>query len=111
MLIVSVCVVTAMWLFGGGIAQALKELGLGRGILRGLVVGVVATVPLPIFYAMWWRAHFTANIAVQVGVFGLISGIDGLDGESMRRVLDYVFSRLSIAFVSCPASAAQCSAR
>jgi CAAX protease family protein len=74
-LIICLCTVTVVWVFGRGGTQALEDLGLKRGIVRGLMVGAVATLPLPIIYAIWWHAAFNADVAVQVGVFGLISGV------------------------------------
>jgi len=74
-LIVCLCTVTVMWLFGGGAAQALKSLGLGGGIVRGLLLGIVATLPMPVLFALSGHAKFTAGTAVQVGVFGVISGV------------------------------------
>jgi membrane protease YdiL (CAAX protease family) len=73
-LTICLCTTTVMWLFGGGAAQAFKNLGLSRRIARGVLVGIIATLPLPIIYAIWWHATFNADAAVQVGVFGLISG-------------------------------------
>jgi membrane protease YdiL (CAAX protease family) len=74
-LTVCLCTLTVMWLFGKGIAAAFQDLGLRGGIVRGLAVGIVATLPLPVMYAIWWHARFDANTAVQVGVFGFISGV------------------------------------
>ncbi len=74
-LTICLCTAVVMWLFGGGVAQAFKNLGLSRGIARGMLAGIIATLPLPIIYAIWWHAAFNADTAVQVGVFGLISGV------------------------------------
>jgi membrane protease YdiL (CAAX protease family) len=74
-MIICLCTVTVVWLFRGGLAAALADLGLRRGIVRGLAVGAVATLPLPIIYAIWWRATFNAEVAVQVGVYGVIAAI------------------------------------
>jgi len=73
-LTICLCTATIMWLFGGGGAQAFENLGLRRGIARGVMVGIIATLPLPIIFAIWWHATFNADVAVQVGVFGLLSG-------------------------------------
>jgi membrane protease YdiL (CAAX protease family) len=74
-LIVCVCALTAMWLFGGSVAQALESLGVRRGVIRGLLVGAVATLPMPILFAISGHAKFNSEIAVQMGVFGLVSGV------------------------------------
>lgn len=74
-LIVCLCMVSVMWLFGGGVAQSLENLGLRRGVARGMLVGSIVTLPMPIILAISGHAEFGASIAVQVGVFGLISGI------------------------------------
>jgi CAAX protease family protein len=74
-LTICLCAATIIWLFGGGGAQAFESLGLRRGIARGVMAGIIATLPLPLIFAIRSHAVFNADVAVQVGVFGLLSGV------------------------------------
>jgi uncharacterized protein len=97
LLIVCVCAVTVMRLFGGGAMQALKDLGLSRGIARGFLVGIIATLPMPILFGIAGHAKFNADIAVQVGVFGFISAV----GEEVRFrgfAFGLLYRRLGLGF-------------
>jgi uncharacterized protein len=97
LLIVCVCTVTVMWLFGGGAKRALEDLGLTHGVLRGFLVGIIATLPMPILFGIVGHARFNADIAVQVGVFGLISAV----GEEVRFrgfAFGLLYRRLGLGF-------------
>jgi uncharacterized protein len=97
LLIVCACVLTVMWLFGGGALQALKDLGLAPGVLRGFLVGIVATLPMPILFGIAGHAKLNADIAVQVGVFGFVSAV----GEEVRFrgfAFGLLYRRLGLGF-------------
>ncbi len=97
LLIACLCTATVMWLFGGGVVQALRDLGLRRGVVRGVLVGIVATLPMPILFALSGHATFNADIAVQVGVFGCISGV-GEEVLFRGFAFELLYRRLALSF-------------
>ncbi|MGA9854458.1 MAG: CPBP family intramembrane glutamic endopeptidase [Gammaproteobacteria bacterium] len=68
------CVMFIMLLFRKALLQALRELGLGNNFKTGWLLGLAATLPMPVIFSIVGHASFNAEIALQVIVFGLFTG-------------------------------------
>ena len=75
LVMLAICAVFIMVLFRRNLLQALRELGLGGDFKTGWLVGLVATLSMPVIFSIVGHASFDAEIVLQVVAFGLITGI------------------------------------
>jgi hypothetical protein len=79
----AVCVVLVVVLYRRTLGCALGELGLNGDFKLGWLIGLAATLPMPVIFSIMGRASFSADVVLEVLVFGIGSGIAA--GISARR--------------------------
>jgi membrane protease YdiL (CAAX protease family) len=71
----AVCVFLVVALYRRTFVRALGDLGLNGSVKLGWLVGLAATLPMPVIFGIVNHASFNASVVLQVLVFGIGSGI------------------------------------